>query len=104
MKYDELTKAEKAKYSQEIENRLSNLIESLEGIITDTTIQEAKHFLEHREWSICLQNIGYDYIELKTPINETAYNELVSLCHLMEIPKDDGDCWFYEKLIKRHSQ
>ncbi len=104
MKYENLSETEKAQYAKDIENRLSFLISSLEGTITNKTIKEAKHFLEYREWELCLQNLGYDYIELKTPVSEDSYNEMVSLCITMGIPDDDGDSWFYEKLIERHSQ
>lgn len=104
MKYENLSETEKAQYAKDIEDRLSLLISTLQGTLTNKTIKEAKHYLEHREWELCLQNLGYDYIELKTAISEDSYNEMVSLCITMGIPNDDGDSWFYEKLIERHSQ
>ena len=104
MKYEELSKDDRIQFSNDIENRLWKLISSLKVVITNKTIEEATEYLEHREWGICLQTLGYDYIELKTPINEDTYNEMVSLCELMEMPNDESDCWFYEKLIERHAQ
>ncbi|MGR6874123.1 hypothetical protein ACU6U9_17865 [Pseudomonas sp. HK3] len=104
MKYENLSETEKDQYAKDIEKRLSLLINSLEDTIANKTIKEAKHYLKHREWKLCLQNLGYDYIEPKIPISEHSYNEMVSLCITMGIPNDGGDSWFYEKLLERHSQ
>jgi hypothetical protein len=82
--------ADYSKLWDELEQRLSELLGRLDGLLSPRVRHDALHYMEHNEFGLAWHAVAYALIETESRIGGDNYRELLELAELMGIADQEA--------------